>query len=160
MTDDPGGRTPDSLADLAGEITAAWNAREEPGALTADVAKRVEEAIDRLDRGEARVAEVVDGQVVVHEWLKLAILLCFRLRGLEKPVIAAINGVTMGAGLGVALASDIRIAGESASLVLSPVSIGFIPAVGSSALLPALIGLGLASELAFSGERGALAEHG
>src|SRR5581483_8765244 len=69
--------------DLAGEITAAWTARDEPGALTPDIAKRVEEAIDLLDRGEARVAEVVDGQVVVHEWLKLAILLCFRLRGLE-----------------------------------------------------------------------------
>ncbi|HTC80715.1 MAG TPA: 2,3,4,5-tetrahydropyridine-2,6-dicarboxylate N-succinyltransferase, partial [Acidimicrobiia bacterium] len=69
--------------DLAGEITAAWNARDEPGALSPETAKRVEEAIDRLDRGEARVAEVVDGEVVVHEWLKQAILLCFRLRGLE-----------------------------------------------------------------------------
>ena len=37
------------------------------------------EAIDLLDRGEARVAEVVDGEVVVHEWLKQAILLLFRL---------------------------------------------------------------------------------
>ena len=53
--------------DLAGEITAAWNARDEPGALSPETAKRVEEAIDRLDRGEARVAEVVDGEVVVHD---------------------------------------------------------------------------------------------
>ena len=35
-----------------------------------------DEAIDLLDRGEARVAEVVDGEVVVHQWLKQAILLC------------------------------------------------------------------------------------
>ena len=69
--------------DLAGEITAAWNARDEPGALTPEIAKRVEEAIDLLDRGEVRVAEVTGGEVVVHEWLKQAILLCFRLRGLE-----------------------------------------------------------------------------
>src|SRR5581483_11938063 len=72
-----------SFDDLAGEITAAWNARNEPDSLTPDVAKRVEEAIDLLDRGEARVAEVVDNQVVVHQWLKQAILLCFRVRGLE-----------------------------------------------------------------------------
>ena len=69
--------------ELAAEITAAWTTRDEPGALTAETAKRVEEAIDLLDRGEARVAEVIGGEVVVHEWLKQAILLCFRLRGLE-----------------------------------------------------------------------------
>jgi len=68
---------------LAGEITAAWNARNEPDGLPPELGKLVAEAIDLLDRGEARVAEVVDGQVVVHEWLKQAILLCFRLRGLE-----------------------------------------------------------------------------
>src|SRR5581483_7895217 len=81
--DAPHWRQPVVTDDLAAEITAAWKARDEPGALTPEVAKRVEEAIDRLDRGEARVAEVVDGEVVVHEWLKQAILLCFRLRGLE-----------------------------------------------------------------------------
>jgi 2,3,4,5-tetrahydropyridine-2-carboxylate N-succinyltransferase len=42
----------------------------------------VHEAIELLDRGEARVAEVVDGKVVVHEWLKQAILLLFRLEDL------------------------------------------------------------------------------
>jgi len=83
VTDDPGGRTPDSLADLAGEITAAWNARDEPGGLPPGTDKQVIEAVGLLDRGEARVAEVVDGEVVVHQWLKQAILLCFRLRGLE-----------------------------------------------------------------------------
>ena len=44
----------------------------------------VHEAIELLDRGEARVAEVVDGEVVVHEWLKQAILLLFRLDGLDR----------------------------------------------------------------------------
>ncbi len=46
--------------------------------------RSVEEAIELLDRGEARVAEVgPDGEVVVHEWLKMAILLLFRLRAIE-----------------------------------------------------------------------------
>ena len=69
--------------DLAREITAAWEARDRPDAAPPELGKLVEEAINLLDRGEARVAEVVDGEVVVHQWLKQAILLCFRLRGLE-----------------------------------------------------------------------------
>lgn len=76
-----------------------------------------------------------------------------RLRTMEKPVIAAINGVTTGAGLGFALASDYRLAAESASFVLSPMSVGLIPGVGTTALLPAIVGLGRASELALMGER-------
>ena len=69
--------------DLAREITAAWEARDDPNAGPPELGKLVEEAVNLLDRGEARVAEVVDGEVVVHQWLKQAILLCFRLRGLE-----------------------------------------------------------------------------
>jgi 2-(1,2-epoxy-1,2-dihydrophenyl)acetyl-CoA isomerase len=76
-----------------------------------------------------------------------------RIRSLEKPVVAAINGVTTGAGLGIALAADYRIAAESAAFVVSPLGIGLIPAVGSTALLPAILGLGRASELALLGER-------
>lgn len=75
------------------------------------------------------------------------------IRMMEKPVIAAINGITTGAGLGFALASDYRIAAESASFVLSPMGVGLIPGVGSSALLPAIVGLGRAAELALLGER-------
>ena len=76
-----------------------------------------------------------------------------RIRTMEKPVIAGINGVTTGAGLGIVLACDYRVAAESASFVLSPIGIGLIPGVGSSALLPAIVGLGRASELALLGER-------
>lgn len=76
-----------------------------------------------------------------------------RLRAMAKPVIASINGVATGAGLGFALASDYRMAAESASFVLAPLSVGLIPGVGTTALLPALVGLGRASELALLGER-------
>lgn len=76
-----------------------------------------------------------------------------RLRTTEKPIIAAINGVTTGAGLGLALAADYRVAAESATFVVSPLGIGLIPAVGSTALLPAIMGLGRASALALLGER-------
>ncbi len=44
----------------------------------------VELAITKLDDGQIRVAEVIDGDVVVHEWVRQAILLLFRVRGLER----------------------------------------------------------------------------
>jgi 2-(1,2-epoxy-1,2-dihydrophenyl)acetyl-CoA isomerase len=79
--------------------------------------------------------------------------LILRLRAIEKPVIAAINGVATGAGLGIALACDLRIASEQATFVIAPYSIGLIPAVGTTVLLPAIAGLGKATHLLLRGER-------
>ena len=76
-----------------------------------------------------------------------------KLRSVEKPIVAAINGFTTGAGLGVALACDIRIASDSATFAMSPFGIGFIPGVGTSALLPAIVGFGRATELTFTSAR-------
>jgi 2,3,4,5-tetrahydropyridine-2-carboxylate N-succinyltransferase len=78
-----GGSVAAEHGDLAKQITAAWETRDDPGGLAPEVPELVAEAVGLLDSGAARVAEVVDGEVVVHEWLKLAILLCFRTRGLE-----------------------------------------------------------------------------
>ena len=68
-------------AKLAATIDAAFEerARFSPGNAPPDVAAAVEAAIDLLDRGEARVAEKIGGQWVVHQWLKKAVLLSFRL---------------------------------------------------------------------------------
>lgn len=76
-----------------------------------------------------------------------------RIRAMEQPVIAAINGVATGAGLGIALACDFRIAAERASFICAPHGIALIPAAGVSWLLPRLVGFGAASELAVLGER-------
>ena len=69
------------MDELAKTITALWEGRDDLAAVMPepDARAAVHDAIDLLDRGEARVAEVVDGEVVVHEWLKQAILLLFRL---------------------------------------------------------------------------------
>lgn len=67
------------MADLAGQIEALWEGRDQLAGDDEAARALVHQAIDLLDRGEVRVAEVVDDQVVVHEWLKLAILLLFRL---------------------------------------------------------------------------------
>ena len=69
-----------SLADLEAEIAAGWEVRDRIGPdTTGPIRTAVEETLARLDAGQARVAEKVDGQWVVHQWLKQAILLAFRL---------------------------------------------------------------------------------
>jgi len=76
--------------------------------------------------------------------------LILQIRQIEKPVLAAINGPVAGAGLGVALACDLRIAADTARFTVGFSGIGLAPDSGVSIFLPALIGLGRATEFAFS----------
>jgi 2-(1,2-epoxy-1,2-dihydrophenyl)acetyl-CoA isomerase len=72
---------------------------------------------------------------------------------LEKPVIAAVNGVAAGAGMGIACACDFRIVAESASFTTAFVKIGLVPDSGLSFTLPRLIGYGKALELCLLSEK-------
>lgn len=74
------------------------------------------------------------------------------LEALEKPVIAALNGPATGAGIGLALACDIRIAATDARLGFREPFIGLISAAGGCTRLVRLIGLGKAKELLFTGD--------
>ncbi len=76
--------------------------------------------------------------------------LILQIRQLEKPVLAAINGPVSGAALGIALACDLRIAADNARMVVGFLGIGLAPDSAISLLLPALIGLGRASQYAFT----------
>ena len=73
------------MADLQASIEELWERRSELSPKDTDAAQVVEEAIELLDSGEARVAEAGarPGETVVHEWLKKAILLFFTVRGME-----------------------------------------------------------------------------
>ncbi len=75
-----------------------------------------------------------------------------QMRSLEKPIIAAVNGVAAGTGLGLALACDIRYAAERARFVEVSVRVGLLPGGGTAFFLPRLIGLSRALEMAFQGE--------
>jgi 2-(1,2-epoxy-1,2-dihydrophenyl)acetyl-CoA isomerase len=75
-----------------------------------------------------------------------------RMRALEKPLLAAVNGVAAGAGLSVALACDMRFAAETARLVIAFVRLGLVPDAGLMYFLPRLIGPAKTLELAWTGD--------
>lgn len=94
----------------------------------------------------------VSGMQIRQEYRTGIQRLPLALFNLEVPVIAAINGPAIGAGLDLACMCDIRIAAEGAKFAESFVKLGIIPGDGGAWLLPRLIGLARASELAFTGE--------
>ncbi len=72
------------MSDLSARIEALWAERDSIDGDDPEVIATVHEAIDRLDTGAARVAEVDgDGSVVVHQWCKYAVLLLFKISKIE-----------------------------------------------------------------------------
>jgi len=80
------------------------------------------------------------------------------IRALEKPVIAAVNGVAAGAGVSVACACDIRIAADSASFIPAFINIGLIPDSGGSYFVTRILGPARAFEWLASGRKLSAAE--
>jgi 2-(1,2-epoxy-1,2-dihydrophenyl)acetyl-CoA isomerase len=76
-----------------------------------------------------------------------------RLRALQRPVIAAVNGIAAGAGCSIALACDIVIATRSADFLLPFSKIGLVPDAGASWFLPRLVGPARATGMAMLGEK-------
>lgn len=75
-----------------------------------------------------------------------------RLRTMEKPVVAAVNGVAAGAGVSVALACDLILAADSARFILAFSKVGLVPDSGASWFLPRVLGFARAYELAVLAE--------
>jgi enoyl-CoA hydratase/carnithine racemase len=89
----------------------------------------------------------------VNEFLYKQRNLFTSIEDLNKPVIAAINGVAFGGGTEITLACDIRIASETATMGLTETRLAIIPGAGGTQRLPRLIGRGKAKELIFTGRR-------
>jgi 2-(1,2-epoxy-1,2-dihydrophenyl)acetyl-CoA isomerase len=76
-----------------------------------------------------------------------------RLRNIEKPVVAAVNGVAAGAGANIALACDVVVAAKAASFIQAFSKIGLIPDSAGTYFLPRLIGMQKASALMMLGDK-------
>ncbi|TAJ02151.1 MAG: enoyl-CoA hydratase family protein [Planctomycetota bacterium] len=89
----------------------------------------------------------------LNQFTRLTCDLIQAIRELEKPVVAALNGTTCGAGAVMAIAADIRIAAEHAKIAFLFVKVGLSGAdMGAGWLLPRIVGLGHASELLMTGK--------
>jgi 2-(1,2-epoxy-1,2-dihydrophenyl)acetyl-CoA isomerase len=77
--------------------------------------------------------------------------LILRMRNLEKPIVAAVNGAAAGAGCSLALACDLILASETASFIQVFVRVGLVPDCGSLFFLPRLVGFARAMELCLRG---------
>jgi 2-(1,2-epoxy-1,2-dihydrophenyl)acetyl-CoA isomerase len=102
------------------------------------------------DLSEAMNPSPEDFERMVREHYNATIL---RIRRIEKPVIAAVNGVAAGAGANIAIACDIVLAAESASFIQAFSKIGLIPDSGGTYFLPRLVGLQRAAALMMTGEK-------
>lgn len=75
-----------------------------------------------------------------------------KIEGINKPVIAAINGYALGGGCEIALACDFRIMADNAKIGQPEVNLGIIPGFGGTQRLSRLCGTGIAKELIYTGE--------
>lgn len=100
------------------------------------------------------LAEVTDPEVKIHNILSEHFNPIIRkIRKLEKPVIAAVNGVAAGAGANIAFCCDIVLASSSATFIQAFSKIGLIPDSGGTYFLPRLVGWQRASGLMMMGDK-------
>lgn len=159
----------DLIVDIHEGIMTIRINRPKVNALTTDLVRTMQEVFHQAERdGQVRVAVLTGSGSTFSAGQDLTEVkraedtsfryhlqrtynpLVLQIRRLEKPVLAAINGAVSGAAFGIALACDLRIASESARFVVGFLGIGLAPDSAISLLLPALIGLGRASEFAFT----------
>lgn len=94
----------------------------------------------------------VEGMRIRHDYRTGIQRLPLALFNLEVPVIAAVNGAAMGAGLDLACMCDVRIASEHAKFAESFVKLGIIPGDGGAWLLQRIVGLSRAAEMTLTGD--------
>ncbi len=134
---------------------------------------QIEILIDRIDR-DSRVRAVIvtatgdrafcvgadidawsalDPLDMWRAWIRDGHRVLRRLASLRQPTIAAVNGYAFGGGLELALATDIRIASESASFAMPETKIGTVPGWSGTSRLPDAIGAARAKQMIFTGAR-------
>lgn len=137
--------------EMALQLIAALNGAEKDNTVRAIVLTGSGKAFCAgQDLQEATNPNGPDIKKIVDEHYNPIIL---KLRTIEKPIIAAVNGVAAGAGANIALACDIVLAAKSASFIQAFSKIGLIPDSGGTFTLPRLIGFNMASALMITGDK-------
>lgn len=132
------------------ELYAALEAVESDGAVRAVVLRGEGRGFSAgADLSSVRSEEDPDLGEYLRRTYSRAIMKMVRM---EKPVVAALHGPVYGAGMGMALACDVRVASESAKFSVAFVKIGLMPDAGVSFFLPRIVGLGRAMELSMTGD--------
>jgi len=101
--------------------------------------------LDEVSNGDSMIMQ----KILIEQFNPII----YKLRKLEKPVIAAVNGVAAGAGANIALCCDVVVASSSASFIQAFCKIGLIPDSGGTFMLPRLIGWQKASALMMLGDK-------
>ncbi|HEX6387422.1 MAG TPA: enoyl-CoA hydratase family protein [Anaerolineae bacterium] len=101
------------------------------------------------------IGELLEQDVKGHlDFTRMTGAVVFNMRNLDKPIIAALNGMTAGAGAVIALASDLRLASEQASFRFLFTNVGLTGAdMGAAYLLPRIVGMGRAMEILLFGDK-------
>src|SRR3712207_5253841 len=101
----------------------------------------------------AGIREGSEGDPDLGEYLRRTYSrLVRRMVSMEKPIVASLHGPVYGAGVGISLACDLRVAAESAKFSVAFVKIGLMPDAGVSFFLPRVVGLGRAMQMSMLGE--------
>lgn len=150
--------------------TITLNRPERRNALTSAMLDELNRTVDQAGGDESVRAVVItgagkgfcagqelaelDGTLDVHRLLTERYQpLILHLCQIPKPVIAAVNGVAAGAGVALALACDLRVMADDASLFSAFINIGLVPDAGTTYFLARQVGYSRALEIAISGER-------
>lgn len=147
------------------------NRPEAMNSLNGDMFVRLREIIEEIERDDDIRAVIITGAgkkafcagIDLRERrgmsdqdvdaLRSSIFTLFRrLQEMEKPLIGAINGIVLGGGAEIALICDMRIASENARFGQTEVKWAIVPAAGACQRLPAIVGMGVAKELLFTGK--------
>jgi enoyl-CoA hydratase/carnithine racemase len=133
---------------LTAELAAAAAAAEN----TEEVRAVILYGGEKVFAGGADIAEMAEADsAAMAAWSGRLQAALSRLAGIGKPVVAAITGYALGGGLELALAADLRVAGERARVGQPEILLGIIPGAGGTQRLSRLVGPARAKEIIFSG---------
>ena len=152
-------------------VNVTLNRPERGNALNRKLTEELEEAMEIVEKDRnakvlvfsgagkgfcagADTTEISFGSVEATEaFIRRFQTLFSRIEKIEKPTIASVNGFAVGGGCELALACDLRIASDRASIGVPEIKMGFLPGAGGTQRLPRLVGPSKALEMLFTGDK-------